>query len=153
MTKTNNILLTLTLALLGVFVALVATATPVTVNAADNKADSSKQEAKKPEDKGFKYVAQPGDSFSLFARKAIQTYGINNKVKLNPAQIIFAETTLTQAAGSPVLSLGETRTISENSVKEVVEKAGKLTKEQQAAWAVYAVNADFNTDKVGEVRK
>lgn len=101
----------------------------------------------------FNYVAQPGDSYSLMARKAIQTYGITNKVNLSNAQIIFAETNLTQAAGSPVLVKGQKVEIKQADVKNWIEKAQKLTKEQQAAWDVYAKNANFNTNNVGQPSK
>lgn len=115
----------------------------------------SKEEAKKEETKAtadYKYVAQAGDTYSQFARKAIQSYGKVNKVNLTQGQIIFAETTLTQTAGSPLLNVGEERTVTESAVKDVVEKATKLTDAQKTAWAAYAVGVDFNTDQVGEKR-
>lgn len=98
----------------------------------------------------FNYVAQPGDSYSLMARKAIQTFGINNKVKLSEAQIIFAETNITKEAGSPVLVKGQKVEIKESTVNNWVDKAKKLTDQQQSAWNVYAKNANFNTNKVGQ---
>jgi hypothetical protein len=101
----------------------------------------------------FDYVAQSGDSYSLIARKAVQTYGVINGVNLSGAQIVFVETNLTLAAGSPVLNLGENVSVSVDLVAEWVEKAQALTEEQQAAWQVYADVADFNTDAVGEVRE
>jgi hypothetical protein len=119
-------------------------ATPVTTSA----------EPTGTEDQGtFDYVAQPGDSYSLMARKAVQTYGIETSTNLSGAQIIFVETNLTQAAGSPVLNLGEKVSISRQLVSEWAEKAKSLTEEQQAAWQVYANNANFSTDAVGEVRE
>lgn len=102
------------------------------------------------EGNSYSYVAQPGDSYSLMARKAIQTYGINNKVNLSEAQIIFAETHLTQEAESPVLVQGQKIEIKEDAVKNWVNKAKELTAEQQSAWNVYAQNANFNTNKVGQ---
>jgi hypothetical protein len=101
----------------------------------------------------FDYVAQSGDSYSLMARKAVQTYGLINNVNLNGAQIIFVETNLTLAAESPVLSLGDNVSIDGGLVAEWVEKAQALTEEQQSAWQVYADGADFNTDAVGEARE
>lgn len=108
------------------------------------------QQTNNNQSQSFNYVAQPGDSFSLMARKAIQTYGINNKVNLSEAQIIFAETNITQTAGSPVLAQGQKVEINETTVKDWVEKAKSLTAEQQAAWDVYAKQANFNTNKVGQ---
>lgn len=98
----------------------------------------------------FNYVAQSGDSYSLMARKAIQTFGINNKIKLSEAQIIFTETNITKEAGSPVLVKGQKVEIKESTVNDWVEKAKKLTDQQQSAWNVYAKNANFNTNKVGQ---
>ncbi len=98
----------------------------------------------------FDYVAQPGDSYSLMARKAIQTYGVNNSVNLSGAQIIFAETNMTIEAGSPVLTLGQTVSINESTVKQWIESAQELTEEQQAMWQPYANNANFNTNAVGQ---
>ncbi|MCA9343971.1 MAG: hypothetical protein H6793_02580 [Candidatus Nomurabacteria bacterium] len=98
----------------------------------------------------YSYVAQPGDSYSLMARKAIQTYGITNKVNLSEAQIIFAETHLTQDAGSPALVKGQKVEIKEDAVKNWVNKAKDLSAQQQSAWNVYAQNANFNTNKVGQ---
>lgn len=98
----------------------------------------------------YSYSAQPGDSYSLIARKAVQTYGIKNKVNLSQAQIIFVETNLTKAANSPELQKSEKVEIKEDQIKEWVDKAGSLTDTQKAAWDVYAQHANFNTDNVGQ---
>jgi hypothetical protein len=100
----------------------------------------------------YSYVAQPGDSYSQIARKAVQTYGIDNKVNLSQAQIIYTETMLTQAAHSPFLNQGQKVSVKQADVKTWVEKAQKLTAAQEAAWQVYTVGVDFNTDRVGEAR-
>lgn len=105
-----------------------------------------------PAEKAYKYVAQPGDSYTQFARKAVQTYGIVEKVNLSKVQIVFAETTLTQNAGSPLLAINETRSLSESSVKTAVEQAAKLSATQIAAWDVYTVGVDFNTNNVGQAK-
>lgn len=99
------------------------------------------------------YVAQPGDSYSLMARKSVQTFGIESSTNLSGAQIIFVETNLTKAAGSPKLNLGEKVSISRELVKEWSEKAKSLTEVEQAAWQVYANNANFNTNNVGEAHE
>ncbi len=98
----------------------------------------------------YKYVAQPGDSYSLIARKAVQTYGSKFKVKLSRAQIIYAETNLTQQAKSPLLDIDQKLSVSENTVKQWVNKATKLTASQKAAWNYYVQFADFNTNAVGQ---
>lgn len=116
----------------------------------NNNQQSEGNEDASSQSQTYSYTAQPGDSYSLIARKAIQTYGITNKVNLSEAQIIFAETNLTQAAGSPVLLQGQKVEIKEATVKEWADKAEDLNAQQQAAWNVYAVRANFNTDKVGQ---
>jgi hypothetical protein len=49
-----------------------------------------------PAEAAYSYVAQSGDSYSLMARKAVQTYGLTSQTNLSQAQIIFAETSRTQ---------------------------------------------------------
>lgn len=98
----------------------------------------------------YKYVAQKDDTYSQMARKAVQTYGINNKINLSKAKIIAAETNITQAAGSPFLLLGQKVEIKESVVKDAVTKAQKLTPAQEAAWNVYVPGVNFNTNAVGQ---
>jgi hypothetical protein len=120
------------------------------------KGSASAQELAQPtntntaQSEAYNYVAQPGDSYSLMARKAVQTYGIINKVNLSQAQIIYIETNLTQAADSPVLNEGQKVAISTSDLKAWVEKAQKLTDAKEAAWNVYAQGANFNTNSVGQ---
>lgn len=98
----------------------------------------------------YEYVAQAGDSYSKIARKAVQTYGIVNDVSLSEAQIIYAETVLTRNAGAPLLNVGQTISMDEADVREVVESANELDEATKSLWAQYAVGVDFNTDSVGE---
>jgi hypothetical protein len=99
---------------------------------------------------GYAYVAQAGDSYTLMARKAVQTYGLKNKVTLSRAQIVYAETMVTQAAHSPFLNQGQKVTIKESVVKDWVDKAGKLTAAQKRAWTAYTAGVNFNTNSVGQ---
>lgn len=101
----------------------------------------------------FNYTAQPGDSYSLMARKAVQTFGIESSTNLSGAQIIFVETNLTKLAESPRLVLGQEVSISREVVQEWSEKAKSLSELEQAAWQVYANNANFNTNHVGEAHE
>ena len=100
----------------------------------------------------FSFVAQKGDSYTKMARKAVQIFGIDNKVDLSGAQIVFVETNLTKLASSPELKLGETVSISKTTVSEWVEKAKQLTDAQKSLWQVYANRVDFNTNNVGEAQ-
>lgn len=123
--------------------------------AVDNKSETKEkntttQNSQKKTEVVYQYVAQPGDSYSEMARKAVQTYGLKYKKNTTQAGIIFAETNLTQLAGSPLLDEGQKVEFTETMVKEWFEKSQKLTDAQKAAWAVYAEGVDFNTNAVGE---
>lgn len=108
------------------------------------------EEKTKPAEVTYSYVAQSGDSYTKMARKAIQTYGLKKKINLSPAGIIFAETNLTQAVGSPQLNLDQKVEIKESVLHEWVDKAQSLTDAQEAAWNVYVKFVDFNTNNVGQ---
>lgn len=149
----NTVVATLVVMLAAVSIVLLAVGRPVAAHEGEDHSKEVAQTAdveKKTEKVTYDYVAQPGDSYSLIARKAVQTYGKIHKVNLSQAQIIFAETALTQAAHSPVLNQGEKRSIDESIIKDVVDKAGKLTDAQKTAWKAYTEGVNFNTDKVGE---
>ncbi|MCU0667159.1 MAG: hypothetical protein MUF85_00880 [Patescibacteria group bacterium] len=129
---------------------------PVTITVdgeSTNDADSQDQNNSDQEENSqgnYEFTAQPGDSYSVMARKAVQIFGIDNKVNLSGAQIVFTETNLTQAADSPQLNQGEIVKISKESVKSWVEKALVLTESQQAAWNIYVPYVNFDTSNVGE---
>ena len=146
--------------LVGVVAAVFVAITVQTATAsAQTKPDTTKNQKSNNDDKKaaskdvtYKYVAQSGDSYSKIARKAVQTYGLKYKVNLSVSRIIYAETHLTQEAGSPLLNLGQEVTVSESTVKGWVEKAQKLSNDEAAKWDVYVSNVNFNTDNVGESR-
>lgn len=93
----------------------------------------------------YAYTAREGDSYSVLARKAVQTYGILNHVKLSPAQIVAAETFLTSQAGFPELNVGQAVTFNQADVKAAIKQAQALTPAQLAAWQVYVPYVDFDT--------
>ncbi len=136
----------------GIVVAVVIAATTQSVATAHAAASSTKNQKKTEGQKevSYSYVAQPSDSYSKVARKAIQTYGLKNKVKLSKSQIIYAETNLTQEADSPQLLQGQKVEIKESAVKSWVVKAKDLKKDQLAKWDKYTIGVNFNTDNVGE---
>ena len=100
-------------------------------------------------DPSYSYIAQPGDSYTKMARKAIQTYGKKAKVNISQAGIIFAETNLTIQAGSPILEISQKVEFKESVVKSWVEKALKLSDAEKSAWNYYVQFVNFNTDKIG----
>lgn len=100
----------------------------------------------------YAYIAQPGDSFTKIARKAVQTYGFFENTNLSLAEIVAAETFLTSDAGFPALYVGQAVNLSEEAVKSAVEKAQGLDDAAEARWEHYVPHVDFNTDNVGESR-
>lgn len=113
--------------------------------------ETEEREAEQSQPAGsYQYVAQPGDTYSQMARKAIQTYGIVNRVNLSQAQIMMAETNMTLEAGSPILTTGQQVEITNAAVEKWVENAQKISDASESAWQEYAKYADFNTDNVGE---
>lgn len=98
----------------------------------------------------YNYVAQPGDSYTKIARKAVQTFGAIKQVNLSQAQIIAAETFLTKEAGSPELRVGEKVNVKEAAVEAAVKKAQGLSEAQLKIWQRYVAGVNFNTDKVGQ---
>ncbi|MEO6761788.1 MAG: hypothetical protein ABI220_05490 [Candidatus Saccharimonadales bacterium] len=162
----TSLMTTLGLASSLVLLALVALALqPVTANAAAKSKDKPSTESSQKSDKETKddsqvksagvynYVAQPGDSYTKMARKATQTYGIDHKVNLQPAQIVFVETNLTQSVDSPLLNVGQKVTIQQQNVIDWIKKAQALTPSQIADWNYYVQFVDFNTNNVGESHK
>lgn len=167
MSTARNIMLTSALGFILALVAMLALSTPIVSSqellldtgqqnnlVVDEDDDAGSNEADEaPESDNtetYAYEAQRGDSYSLIARKAVQTFGLKHGVDLSEAQIIFAETNLTKGAGSPLLDIGQSVEISEATIEDVVERAGELSDDKLDAWAIYAAHADFNTDHVGE---
>jgi hypothetical protein len=118
----------------------------------DEQETSQESEASENEGVVYRYQAQPGDSYTLMARKAVQTYGLKHEVNLSLAQIIYAETNMAVEAGSPQLEIGQQVEVAESVIEQWVERAQELSDEVEAAWDYYAQFADFNTDFVGESR-
>lgn len=100
----------------------------------------------------YRFTAQPGDSYSVIARKSIQIYGIEQELPLSESEIIAAETWLTKDAGSPRLHLGQEVILDVSDVQAAVQRAQGLSDEAEALWTPYAAHANFNTDSVGEAR-
>lgn len=113
----------------------------------DHKHGESAVEHKKD---AYMYVAQAGDSYSVLARKAVQTYGIENNVSLSQAQIVAAETFITRSAHAPALAIGQKVHLAKNTVKMYAEKAKKLSKSEVMAWKTYVPYVNFDTRKNGE---
>jgi hypothetical protein len=121
------------------------TITPISAEEPQDASDSDQQVSG-----AYEFTAQPGDSYTKMARKAVQIYGIDTTTNLSGEQIVFAETNVTQVAGSPVLAVGQKVSIEKSLVSDWVKKATELNDAQKAAWAPYSANVNFNTNSVGE---
>ena len=119
--------------------------------------DKSDEDAKQKEEDSaedtndtYAYTAQPGDSYSVLARKAVQTYGLVNNVKLSLAEILAAEAKLTTDASAEYLNEAQSVNISQSDVKAAIDHAQGLSDDEEAAWAEYVPYVDFDTRKNGE---
>lgn len=148
-----TISITQKLTMLAAVFALAAVLGLGTSSASAHESEEPHEETQSVGGEVYTYTAQLGDSYSLIARKAVQTYGAKYEVALSQAQIIAAETKLTLAAHSPVLTQGQAVEIKESDIKREVEAAQALSEAHQAAWNRYAQYANFNTDHVGQARQ
>lgn len=150
-TKTNFITaLGLSVGLVAMAFVLVAIHPPVASAESNKTAPTAKKADAPKKSQTYNYVAQPGDSYTQMVRKATQTYGIVHKVKLSNAQIIYIETNMTEAAGSPALEIGQKVPVNTADVLSWIENANKLDPQTIAAWQTYVPTVNFNTDHVGQ---
>lgn len=134
---------------IGVVTAFALTALSLTVptQASAQSSPSSKSATAKKEDpkKTYAYNTREGDNYSLLARKALQTYGYNQKIKFTNAHIIAAETHLAAEAGFPELEIGQNVEFTNDALKNVSDKVQKFTQTDLQAWETYVPYVDFNT--------
>ncbi len=68
----------------------------------------------------YAYTAAAGDSYTLFARDAVQQYAKAHSLALTYDQALQAEATLATNAGSPLLEIGQGVTIEQRDVAAVL---------------------------------
>jgi len=151
------LLMKLVILKLTVLVVIAALISPVLINSQGVNAQNGDEEvtpssSEQATDVTYSYVAQPGDSYTKLARKAVQTYGAKHNVNVSQAGIIFAETNLARQAGSPQLNISQKVDIKESVVKDWVDKATRLSDAQKAAWGHYIQFVNFDTSQVGEAK-
>lgn len=95
------------------------------------------------------YTAKAGDSYTVMARKAVQTHAKLAKQTLSQAEVIAAETYLTQGAGSPELEVGQRVKLEGKSIAAAVKKAQSLTASELSAWQTYVPYVNFDTSQNG----
>jgi hypothetical protein len=137
--------------LLGVFTVTNFFHRPIQTSVETPKVSAATKQSPPPTvPKAYNYVAQPGDSYTVLARKAIQTYGIVYGIKLSLAQIVAAETNLATQAGSPLLDAGQKVSIGLTDIKAAIDATRKLSAAELANWQAYVTDVDFNTNKAGQ---
>lgn len=110
---------------------------------------SAAEEAKPQEKDPYSYIAKDGDNYTVLARKAVQTYGIRENVKLSLAQIVAAETKLASDAGFPEINVGQVIKFETATVKKVMEDAKKIAGDELTAWQTYVPYVNFDTRNNG----
>lgn len=98
----------------------------------------------------YSYIANSGDTYAQFVRKAVQTYGLKYDENLGVGRIIAIETRVSEQSGWPLLNEGQTVSFSEGLVKAWVDEAKRLSDADVAAWATYAPYVNFDTRGIGE---
>lgn len=94
------------------------------------------------------YTAKMGGSYTKMARDVVMAYNEATDSGLSRAQIVAAETFLTQDAGAPLLEVGQVVKFDGKVVGAAVEKAQALNAHEVAAWQVYVPYVDFDTSHV-----
>ncbi|MDX1766105.1 MAG: hypothetical protein R3313_04100 [Candidatus Saccharimonadales bacterium] len=126
----------------------------------DTTADQTEQEsvsepvaeptASLPE--SFDYVAEECNNLTLLVRKSLQIYDAQTEdVELTSAQIIYAETNVTQKMGSFMLDIGDEVSVPRELVDEFATSSQDLSPGTLAAWDSYTPTVDFELDDIAPV--
>lgn len=118
----------------------VATATSTDAPATKETAQETNEQNPETNDKAdtnYVYTAQAGDTYTGFARKALNDHLASTKTTLTPAQYVAAETALAAAAGMPLLQIGTQVTLAKADVSKAVQTASALDSQQQLLWQSY----------------
>lgn len=119
----------------------------------DQPASSSKTDTK-ASSAAYSYTATAGDSYTAFARDAVQQYITQQNTPISASQALNAEVALANAAGSPLLEVGDVVTIAQADVATVLgTKADATTsnnkdgdsKDSEATYSYTAVSGDNYT--------
>ena len=83
-------------------------------------------EAKVTPQDSYAYTAKSGDSYTALARDAIAQYAKAKKIEVTAAQQLQAEVELVNAAGAPLLDIGQTVGITKDAVAQALQTAGAV---------------------------
>ena len=78
-----------------------------------------------PQD-SYAYTAKSGDSYTALARDAIAQYVKAKKIEVTAAQQLQAEVELVNAAGAPLLDIGQSVSITKDVVARALQAAGAV---------------------------
>lgn len=89
-------------------------------------AKEQQPEAKVTPQDSYEYTAKSGDSYTALARDAIAQYAKAKKIEVTAAQQLEAEVELVNAAGAPLLDIGQTVSITKDAVAQALQTAGAV---------------------------
>ena len=78
-----------------------------------------------PQD-SYAYTAKSGDSYTALARDAIAQYAKAKDIEVTAAQQLQAEVELVNAAGAPLLEIGQSASITKDAVARALQVAGAV---------------------------
>lgn len=119
-----------------------------TPNDQDNQPTAPSSDSAKTPTAAYSYTAAAGDSYTVFARDAIRQYVTQQNTAINAVQALDAEVSLANAAGSPLLEIGDVVTIAQADVATVLgTKADTATSDNKDdnAYGATAVAGDNYT--------
>lgn len=89
-------------------------------------AKEEQPEAKVAPQDSYAYTAKSGDSYTALARDAIAQYAKAKRIEVTAAQQLQAEVELVNAAGAPLLDIGQTVGITKDAVAQALQTAGAV---------------------------
>ena len=89
-------------------------------------AKEEQTEAKVAPQDSYAYTAKSGDSYTALARDAIAQYAKAKDIEVTAAQQLQAEVELVNAAGAPLLDIGQTVSITKDAVAQALQIAGAV---------------------------
>lgn len=78
-----------------------------------------------PQD-SYAYTAKSGDSYTALARDAIVQYAKAKKIDMTAGQLLQTEVELANAAGAPLLEIGQSVSITRDAVSQALQTAGAV---------------------------
>jgi hypothetical protein len=96
------------------------------VSNAQPAAKEEQPEAKVTPQDSYAYTAKSGDSYTALARDAIAQYAKAKKIDTTAEQLLRAEVELVNAAGAPLLEIGQSVSIIKDAVTQALQVAGAV---------------------------